>query len=102
MVIMRNFSISRLRGRFAVATATGAMTRRAYIDRYVPTGPLWDYVNQNVPSDAVILVAACICTGFMAGALWGAIPGWLKARYGSHEVITTIMTNFIAAAAVPG
>ena len=34
---------------------------------------------------------------FSAGALWGAIPGWLRARRGSHEVINTIMLNFIAA-----
>lgn len=33
----------------------------------------------------------------LAGATWGAIPGWLRARTGSHEVITTIMLNFIAA-----
>ena len=32
-----------------------------------------------------------------AGMLWGAIPGWLRARRGSHEVINTIMLNFIAA-----
>jgi simple sugar transport system permease protein len=32
-----------------------------------------------------------------AGGMWGAIPGWLKARRGSHEVINTIMLNFIAA-----
>jgi len=32
----------------------------------------------------------------IAGAAWGAIPGWLKARRGSHEVINTIMFNFIA------
>jgi ABC-type uncharacterized transport system permease subunit len=32
-----------------------------------------------------------------AGTLWGAIPGWLRARRGSHEVINTIMLNFIAA-----
>jgi general nucleoside transport system permease protein len=32
-----------------------------------------------------------------AGVLWGAIPGWLRARRGSHEVINTIMLNFIAA-----
>lgn len=34
---------------------------------------------------------------FAAGFVWGAIPGWLKARRGSHEVINTIMLNFIAA-----
>jgi len=34
--------------------------------------------------------------GIFAGALWGAIPGWLKARTGGHEVINTIMMNYIA------
>jgi ABC-type uncharacterized transport system permease subunit len=34
---------------------------------------------------------------FAAGALWGAIPGWLRARRGAHEVINTIMLNFVAA-----
>jgi general nucleoside transport system permease protein len=33
-----------------------------------------------------------------AGVVWGAIPGWLRARRGSHEVINTMMLNFIAAA----
>jgi general nucleoside transport system permease protein len=33
----------------------------------------------------------------LAGTAWGAIPGWLRARRGSHEVINTIMLNFIAA-----
>jgi general nucleoside transport system permease protein len=32
-----------------------------------------------------------------AGTVWGAIPGWLRARRGSHEVINTIMLNFVAA-----
>ena len=36
--------------------------------------------------------------GAMAGGLWGFIPGWLKARMNSHEVINTMMMNFIAAA----
>jgi general nucleoside transport system permease protein len=34
------------------------------------------------------------------GAFWAAIPGVLKARFGSHEVINTIMLNFIAVALV--
>ena len=33
---------------------------------------------------------------FGAGAAWGAIPGWLRARRGAHEVINTIMLNFVA------
>jgi len=34
--------------------------------------------------------------GFLAGGIWGAIPGWLKARYGVSEIINTIMMNYIA------
>ncbi|MEP7199016.1 MAG: ABC transporter permease [Chloroflexota bacterium] len=35
--------------------------------------------------------------GAMVGAgLWGALPGFLKARFGAHEVINTIMLNYIA------
>lgn len=34
---------------------------------------------------------------FLVGGVWGLIPGWLRARRGSHEVISTIMMNFIAA-----
>ncbi|BBL80318.1 ABC transporter permease [Rubrobacter xylanophilus] len=39
-----------------------------------------------------VVLLACFLTGF----LWGAIPGLLKARFGAHEVITTIMLNFVA------
>jgi len=35
-----------------------------------------------------------------AGAIWGGIPGILKAKFGSHEVINTIMLNFVAVALV--
>jgi len=34
--------------------------------------------------------------GALGGLLWGAIPGTLKAFTGAHEVITTIMLNFVA------
>jgi simple sugar transport system permease protein len=34
--------------------------------------------------------------GFLGGALWGFVPGLLKARTGAHEVIVTIMMNYIA------
>ncbi|MGK5089240.1 ABC transporter permease [Bdellovibrionota bacterium FG-2] len=48
----------------------------------------------NVPTFIAPVFAGC--AAFVAGALWGMIPGWLKARRGSHEVINTIMMNFIA------
>jgi simple sugar transport system permease protein len=49
---------------------------------------------------AFLLVPLCILAAMAAGGLWGAIPGILKARFGSHEVINTIMLNFIGIALV--
>ncbi|HKY21603.1 MAG TPA: ABC transporter permease [Vicinamibacterales bacterium] len=45
---------------------------------------------------AALLMPLCFAAAIVAGAIWGAIPGLLKARFGSHEVINTIMMNFIA------
>jgi simple sugar transport system permease protein len=45
---------------------------------------------------AIIHLPLTILAGIAAGALWAAIPGFLKARYGAHEVINTIMMNYIA------
>jgi simple sugar transport system permease protein len=47
-----------------------------------------------------VLVPMCILAAVIAGGIWGAIPGILKAKFGSHEVINTIMLNFIAVALV--
>lgn len=47
----------------------------------------------------VILLVATLC-GMLTGAMWGFIPGILKARTGAHEVITTIMLNYVAAQVV--
>lgn len=44
----------------------------------------------------IVHLPLAILAGFAGGLLWGAIPGWLKAQTGAHEVITTIMLNFIA------
>jgi simple sugar transport system permease protein len=52
----------------------------------------------NLPS--IVLVPVCMAMAVVAGGIWGAIPGVLKARFGSHEVINTIMMNFIAVALV--
>lgn len=54
----------------------------------------WIGIHLNLPS--VLLIPLCIGGAMIAGAGWGAIPGLLKARYGAHEVINTIMMNFIA------
>lgn len=49
-----------------------------------PTAPAW------------ILLPAMIGAGFVGGALWGAIPGALKAFLGVNEIITSLMLNYIA------
>ena len=51
--------------------------------------------SATVPSP-VIWLLALLC-GTLAGALWGAIPGFFKAYLNVNEVIVCIMTNWIAA-----
>ena len=41
-------------------------------------------------------ITLSILVGLLAGIVWGGIPGALKAYTGAHEVVTTIMLNFIA------
>jgi len=48
----------------------------------------------------VIHVLATLIAGITGGMIWGSIPGILKAWLHSHEVINTIMLNFIAIALV--
>jgi simple sugar transport system permease protein len=43
------------------------------------------------------LIPAAMLGSAIFGAAWGALPGYLQARRGSHIVVTTIMFNFIAA-----
>jgi simple sugar transport system permease protein len=45
---------------------------------------------------AFIHLPLAILGGAAAGAIWGAIPGYLKAKFGAHEVVNTIMMNWIA------
>ena len=46
-----------------------------------------------LPSWLILIAAIGVAT--LAGAAWGFVPGFLKARTGAHEVITTIMLNYI-------
>jgi len=52
-------------------------------------------VCHDLPS--VLAIALSIFAAFMGGAIWGLIPGILRAKRGGHEVITTVMLNFVAA-----
>ena len=48
---------------------------------------------ESFPSIVAALILIVVAAG--AGGIAGAIPGWLRARFGAHEVIVTIMLNFI-------
>lgn len=43
-----------------------------------------------------VFIPLMLVAGFLFGALWGFIPGILKARFGVNEIITTLMFNYIA------
>ncbi|HVU12291.1 MAG TPA: ABC transporter permease [Phototrophicaceae bacterium] len=45
---------------------------------------------------APLLAPLTVLTGFIAGAIWGGIPGFLKARFGVNEILSTVMMNEIA------
>lgn len=43
----------------------------------------------------ILLIVLIMMSGMIAGAIWASISGFLKAKLGVHEVITTIMLNYI-------
>jgi simple sugar transport system permease protein len=45
---------------------------------------------------AILMLLTMAVAGFIAGALWGFVPGILKARLNVNEVVTTLMMNYIA------
>ena len=51
-------------------------------------------LSENSPS--WLMITTMILCGMLAGALWGFIPGFLKARFNVNEVISTLMLNYIA------
>lgn len=53
-------------------------------------------VALNVKAPAFVHIPLILGSAMAAGALWGAIPGLLKARFNVHEVVVTIMLNYIA------
>ena len=55
---------------------------------------LWIGFTFSLP--AIILIPFAILGAIVGGAIWGGLSGLLKARTGAHEVITTIMLNFVA------
>lgn len=54
------------------------------------------YIGAYIPMPPVIHLIVALIFGLIGGALWGGLVGLLKARTGAHEVIVTIMLNYIA------
>jgi general nucleoside transport system permease protein len=53
-----------------------------------------EWLGRDIPT--IIHLPLAILVGMLMGALWAAIVGFLKAYTGGHEVINTIMMNYIA------
>jgi len=66
-------------GQFYIGAITGALVGQAFA---------------NLP--AIIHLPLTLVSAALGGAIWAGIPGFLKARTGAHEVVTTIMMNYIA------
>ena len=54
------------------------------------------YVGFQFDLPTVVHLPLALIVAMVAGALWGGIAGLLKARTGAHEVIVTIMLNYVA------
>ena len=57
-------------------------------------------IGLAMPAATPAIVAALLCTigAAAGGGVVGAVPGYLRAQFGAHEVITTIMLNFVVLA----
>lgn len=54
------------------------------------------FVGYSLNWPGWILLPVCIIVSILAGAAWALVPGLLKAYRGAHEVITTMMLNYVA------
>jgi ABC-type uncharacterized transport system permease subunit len=51
-------------------------------------------LNLDLPK--AVLLPLMLLVGFLSGAVWASIPGLLKARFNVHEVVSSIMMNWVA------
>jgi general nucleoside transport system permease protein len=59
-------------------------------------GILCAAVGIYIPGPWFLIGPLAVAAAALGGGLWGALPGWLKGRFGASEVINTIMLNYIA------
>ena len=53
-------------------------------------------IGSTLDLPLIVHLPLALVVGMLVGALWGGIAGLLKARTGAHEVIVTIMLNYVA------
>lgn len=54
------------------------------------------WISWSFPMPYFLHMLVCVVGAIVGGALWAGVTGVLKARTGAHEVIVTIMLNYIA------
>jgi simple sugar transport system permease protein len=89
----------------AVAVGLRAGLFNIGVEGQLVTGAfLMALVGSSLPrgTSALVAVPLCLVAGALGGAALGALAGALKAWRGAHEVITTILLNFVVRAAMVG
>ncbi|KAB1659439.1 ABC transporter permease [Pseudoclavibacter chungangensis] len=54
------------------------------------------FIGASTPMPVVVHLLVAVFAGLVGGSIWAGIAGFLKARTGAHEVIVTIMLNYVA------
>lgn len=65
-----------------------------FLGAFSASGVALQWLPAETPQPVMLLAMAL--AGFLGGALWGMIPGLLKARLNVNEIITTLMLNYVA------
>ena len=65
-----------------------------FLGAFMATGVALHWLPPETPQP--VMLTAMAVAGFLGGALWGAIPGLLKAKLNVNEIITTLMLNYVA------
>lgn len=65
-----------------------------FLGAFMATGVALHWLPAETPKP--LMLTAMALAGFLGGALWGLIPGFLKAKLNVNEIITSLMLNYVA------